>query len=240
MNAKTQLVFVIAAGCLWLAPHSVAIGQSKAASPGATVQDTPGSTAEQPAGEQEQPGEDSAIPIFKVTSVELMRSSHAPELDIVRVRGLSSTENWSDPQLVAISRGPSADGMLDLLFVARAPDDASNATKFGPMEAIFVIEPGHPYKGIRVRSASNTLKLTQLPGYAEASGREVDCSGCVGKTYVAKGGSAGGKDAVREEDLPAGTRVLRESDGIRKLDTDPNRLTLILGANDRIEQAFWD
>jgi hypothetical protein len=239
MNAKTQLVFILAAGCLWLAPHGLAIGQSRSATTGATVQDAPGSTADQPASEQDA-GDEEAVPILKISSVELMRSTHAPELDIVRVRGLSSTENWSDPQLVAISRGPSADGMLDLLFVARAPDDVSTATKFGPMEAIFVIEPGHPYKGIRVRSATNTVKLTQLPGYAEVQGREVDCSGCVGKTYVPKGGAGGGKDAVREEDLPTSTRVLRENDGIRKLDTDPNRLTLILGPNDRIVQAFWD
>ena len=81
MNAKTQLVFVIAAGCLWLAPHGLALGQGKTATTGATVQDAPGSTAEQPAGEQEQAGEDSAIPIFKITSVELMRSTHAPELE---------------------------------------------------------------------------------------------------------------------------------------------------------------
>jgi hypothetical protein len=236
MNAKSQLVFVVAAGCLWLAPHALAIGQS---APGATAQQAPAPSSAEPAGEQEA-GDDAIKPLFKVSSVELIRSTHAPELDIVRVRGLSSTENWSDPQLVAISRGPSADGMLDLLFVARAPDDASSATKFGPMEAIFVIEPGHPYKGIRVRSATNTVKLSQLPGYAEAQGREVDCSNCVGKTFVPKGGSAGGKDAVREEDLPASTRVLRENDGIRKLDTDPNRLTLILGPNDRIVEAFWD
>jgi hypothetical protein len=236
MNAKTQLVLVFAAGCLWLAPPGLAAGQSAA---GATAQQAPAPASAEPATEQEA-ADDAIKPLFKVSSVELIRSSHAPELDIVRVRGLSSTENWSDPQLVAISRGSSADGMLDLLFVARAPDEASNPTKFGPMEAIFVIEPGHPYKGIRVRSATNTVKLAQLPGYAEAQGREVDCSNCVGKTYVPKGGSAGGKDAVREEDLPASTRVLRDNDGIRKLDTDPNRLTLILGANDRIVEAFWD
>lgn len=195
-------------------------------------------------GDQGQPPSESdeAIkPLFKVTSVELMRSTHAPELDIVRVRGLSSTDSWSDPQLVAVSRGPSADGMLDLLLVGRAPDDASNATKFGTLEAIFVIEPGHPYKGIRVRSATNTVKLDRLPGYAEASGRDLDCSACVGKYYVAKGSSApSGKDAVREEDLPATTRVLKETDGVRKLDTDPNRLTLILGPGNQIVQAFWD
>jgi hypothetical protein len=199
----------------------------------------------QPGTQQGQPSEeggDEAIkPLFKVTSVELMRSAHPPELDIVRVRGLSSTDSWSDPQLVAVSRGPSADGMLDLLLVGRAPDEASNATKFGTLEAVFVIEPGHPYKGIRVRSATNTVKLERLPGYAEASGHDLDCSSCMGKYYVPKGGSApSGKDVVREEDLPATTRVLKENDGIRKLDTDPNRLTLILGPGDQIVQAFWD
>jgi hypothetical protein len=198
--------------------------------------------APQAQGQSPDEGGDEAIkPLFKVTSVELMRSAHPPELDIVRVRGLSSTDSWSEPQLVAVSRGPSADGMLDLLLVGRAPDEASNATKFGTLEAVFVIEPGHPYKGIRVRSATNTVKLERLPGYAEASGRDLDCSSCLGKYYVAKGGSApSGKDVVREEDLPATTRVLKESDGIRKLDTDPNRLTLILGPGDQIVQAFWD
>jgi len=179
--------------------------------------------------------------LLKVTSVELMRSAHQPELDIVRVRGISSTDSWTDPQVVAVSRGPSADGVLDLLLVGRAPDDVSNASKFGELEAIFVIEPGHPYKGIRVRSATNTVKLERFPGYAEAPGHNEDCSGCIGKYFVARGGSAPtGKDVVREEDLPPTTRVLKETDGVRKFDTDPNRLTLILGSGGQIVQAFWD
>jgi hypothetical protein len=195
--------------------------------------------------QQAQPSDDNSDeaikPLFKVTSVELMRSAHQPELDIVRVRGISSTDSWTDPQVVAVSRGPSADGVLDLLLVGRAPDDVSSASKFGELEAIFVIEPGHPYRGIRVRSATNTVKLERFPGYAEASGHNEDCSGCVGKYFVARGASAPtGKDVVREEDLPPTTRVLKETDGVRKFDTDPNRLTLILGSGGQIVQAFWD
>jgi hypothetical protein len=237
MHVKTPLTLALAlaTGCLSLAPSRPTQAQAAPAA----AQDT-SATQPQQGGGQDEGSDESTRPLYKVTSVELMRSTHSPELDIVRVRGLSSTDNWSDPQLVAISRGPSADGMLDLMFVARAPDDASAPSKFGPMEAIFVIEPGHPYKGVRVRGATNTVKLTQLPGYAEASGKDTDCSACVGKTYVGKGGSSGGKDAVRDEDLPPGTRVVRENEGIRKLDTDPNRLTLILGPGDRIVQAFWD
>jgi hypothetical protein len=234
MNAKNRLAAAIVGAIVLFGCVSMASSAQSAAPP----QDASGA---QPAeASQSGEGPDSLSPLLEVTSVELIRSTHAPELDIVRARGFSSTDNWSDPQLVAISRGPSADGMLDLMFVARAPDDASNVTKYGPMEAIFVIEPGHPYKGIRVRGAANTLKLTQLPGYVEASKHSIDCSSCVGKTYVAKGGSASSKDAVREEDLPQGTRVVRENEGIRKLDSDPNRLTLVLGAGDRIVQAFWD
>lgn len=234
MNAKNHLAAAIVGGlvlfgCVTMASSAQSAAPAQEASGAQSAESSP------PPSEA-----DSLSPLLEVTSVELIRSTHAPELDIVRARGVSSTDNWSDPQLVAISRGPSADGMLDLMFVARAPDDASNPTKYGPMEAIFVIEPGHPYKGIRVRGASNTLKLTQLPGYVEASKHSVDCSNCVGKTFVASGGSASGKDSIREEDLPQGTRVVRENEGIRKLDSDPNRLTLVLGSGNRIVQAFWD
>ena len=233
MKLAGLIVSTVVATGLALGMASDGLAQSNAAA-------TPQASAQQ--GQPPDENSDESIkPLFKVTSVELMRSAHPPELDIVRVRGISSTDSWTDPQVVAVSRGPSADGVLDLLLVGRAPDDASSASRFGALEAIFVIEPGHPYKGIRVRSATNTVKLERLPGYAEAPGRDKDCSDCVGKYYVARGASApSGKGVVREEELPPTTRVLHETDGVRKLDTDPNRLTLILGPGDEIVQAFWD
>ena len=35
-------------------------------------------------------------------------------------------------------------------------------------------------------------------------------------------------------------RVVKASDGIQKLDADPNRLTLVLGEDGRIVLAVWD
>lgn len=40
--------------------------------------------------------------------------------------------------------------------------------------------------------------------------------------------------------LPKLLRVVRASDGIRGTEQDPNRLTLILGENNTILEAFWE
>ena len=171
-----------------------------------------------------------------------MRSTHAPELDVIRVRGLTSTDAWESPDLVPLAHGPSADGVLDLVFVARTPDDAKSPTPFSWLEAIFVIEEGHPYKAVRVRGATNSVLLNKLPGYVEVAALKEDCTSCVGKYFVAKGtaapAAAGG--VVREEDLPPNLRVIKASEGVKNFDTDPNRLTLILGDDGRIETAVWD
>jgi hypothetical protein len=200
------------------------------------------------ASDQPPPGADTEeeegnwAPVLRVTSVEVMRSTHAPELDVIRVRGLSSTDAWENPDLVPLTRGVSPDGVLDLVFVARAPDDAKSPTAFSWLEAIFVIEEGHPYKAVRVRGATNSVLLNKLPGYAEVAALKEDCSSCVGKYFVAKGSTApaaaGG--VVREEDLPPNLRVIKGSEGVKKFDSDPNRLTLILGDDGRIETAVWD
>jgi hypothetical protein len=179
-----------------------------------------------------------------VTGVEIMRSARPPELDIVRVRGVSSTDTWDSPQLVPLTHGPSADGMLELMFVAQAPSEGITPTSYGALEAIFVVAPGHPYTGVRVRGARNSLSVARLPGYAEAATPAIDCSGCVGKYFVAKGqqipaGRSAG-DVVMESELPAPVRVLAATDGVAKLDVDPNRLTLLLGADGRIVSAVWD
>ena len=183
-------------------------------------------------------------PVLKVTGIEVMRSTRPPELDIVRVRGVGATAAWEGPELVPLTHVPAPDGMLELLFVAHGPTDAVPPTGFGPLEAIFVIEPGHPYKGIRVRGATNSLALAKLPGYVETPAPVQDCTNCVGKYFVPKGASApagaGSGDVVREEDLPATLRVVKASDGVAKLDTDPNRLTLVLSEDGRIAIAVWD
>jgi hypothetical protein len=134
--------------------------------------------------------------------------------------------------------------MLELIFVARAPSEAVEARGFEPLEAIFTMESNHPYKGVNVHSASESVAVTQLPGYAEGKGAGEDCGKCVGKVFVAKGAAAPtGKSAaeiVKEEQLPAATRVIKSTDGIPSADSNPNRLTLVLSKDGRISTAIWE
>jgi hypothetical protein len=183
-------------------------------------------------------------PVYRITGVELMRSTMSPPLDVIRVWGVSTTDGWDTPTLVPLTRGPSADGMLDLLMVADSPGRAISPTPFGALEAIFVVESGHPYRGIRVRSATNSVSLTKLPGAIQVAAPTQDCTQCVGKVFVARGAAApagaAATDIVREEDLPATLRVVRPNDGIASIDSNPNRLSLMLGDDGRIVLAVWD
>ena len=45
---------------------------------------------------------------------------------------------------------------------------------------------------------------------------------------------------VREEDLPKNTRIIRDSEGIGTLDSDPNRMTLVLNEKGEIVVALVD
>jgi hypothetical protein len=185
-----------------------------------------------------------SAPVLHIKSVEIIRSTHAPILDIIRVRGVASSPGWEEAELVPLSRGIPADGVLELIMVARAPGDAADAKGFEEVEAIFPLESNHPFKGVNVHSASNSVSVTQLPGYAEGKTPAEDCSKCVGKTFVAKGASApSGKSAaelVREEQLPVATRIVHPSEGIPSADSNPNRLTLILNKEGKITAAVWD
>jgi hypothetical protein len=193
-------------------------------------------------GADEQP--EVRAPVLKIVSVEVLRSTHGTPLDIVRVRGLTSSQGWEEAELVPLTRGAPKDGMLELMFVARAPAEAMEATGFEPIEAIFPIESSHPFKGVNVHGASESVTLTQLPGYAEGKAGAEDCSKCVGKVFVAKGSSApSGKsasDVVKEEQLPSLSRVIKHSDGIASAESNPNRLTLVLSKDGTITSAIWD
>jgi hypothetical protein len=185
-----------------------------------------------------------STPVLHIKSVEIIRSTHAPVIDIIRVRGVASTAGWEEAELIPLSRGVPADGILELIMVARAPTEAADARGFEEVEAIFPLETNHPFKGVNVHGASDSVSVTQLPGYAEGKSPAEDCSKCVGKTFVAKGAAApAGKsatDLVREEQLPAATRIVRPSEGIPSADSNPNRLTLILNKDGKITAAVWD
>lgn len=184
------------------------------------------------------------VPVFWISSIEVLRSAHGPQLDVVRVRARTSTDGWESAVLVPLTKGTPADGILDLLLIAEAPGDNTAPTSYPEIEAIFAIEPGHPFKGVRVHGAANRLVLKTFPGFVESGPAPRDCVGCTGKVFVAKGTTAPAGSTpdkiVREEDLPKNLRVIRESDGIGSLESDPNRMTLLLNEKNEIINALWD
>ena len=71
-------------------------------------------------------------PVLAVTGVEVMRSALPGGMDVVRVRGVVTSGAWGQPQLMPITRGPSADGVLDFVFVAAAPLSGVQPNGFMP------------------------------------------------------------------------------------------------------------
>lgn len=183
-------------------------------------------------------------PVLVVTSVEVLRSDRAGGLDVVRVRGLATSNAWSQPHLVPVTKGAPLDGMLDLVFQASAPNSAQSLGPFMVVESILPVESKHPYKGVRVRAGTNALSLKAIPGYAEVAPPKEDCAKCIGKFFVAKGANppagATAENTVREADLPYTLRVIKPTDGVSSYAYDPNRLTLLLSEDGRIIDAAWD
>ena len=187
--------------------------------------------------------EQHTAPVFWISSVEVLRSTHAPQLDVIRVRGLASNHGWESAELVPLTRSLPPDGVLDLALVAEAPADNTEASTFPEMEAVFVMEPGHPFRGVRVHGAANRVALHALPGYAVAPPPPKDCADCIGKTFIGRSQNAAATnaaDSIREEELPRNLRVIRESDGLGSLDSNPNRMTILLNENSQIVMAMWD
>jgi hypothetical protein len=182
------------------------------------------------------------LPFLVVTSVEVLRSPRGGGMDIVRARGLASSTGWKEPHLLPITSGPSVDGTLDLIFQGISPPQSGPPGPFMEVEAILPVETGHPYKSVRVRSATNAVTLKTLPGYVEGPSPKADCSACIGKTFVAKGASVptGVTDVVKEADMPWPVRVIRPTDGIPNYVYHPNRLTIVLTEDGRIADAAWD
>ncbi len=185
-----------------------------------------------------------SFPVMAITSVEILRSAHTPGVDVILVRGLTSADGWTEGTLVPISRGTPVDGVLDLVFVAQAPQDSAATTGYAPIDAMLPLDAGHPYTAVRVRGASNTVMLKTLPGFVEVKPPSEACSPCIGKQFVAKGAAAPAgtpaSEIVQEENLPAHVRVVRPTDGIDDMRTNPNRLTLVIGDDGRIVDAVWE
>jgi hypothetical protein len=185
------------------------------------------------------PGTD--LPVLYVTSVEIVRTSIEPKLDIVRVTGLTGSQGWSAPQLVPTFAGKPLDDILDLQFIATVPQQSQKADGFVPIGAVFPLDQGHPFKGVRVRASENAIEVKQLPGSNQAQITVNDCKDCVGKKFVERGQAQPGQQGVvRQEDLPKVLRWIVPSRGIRGITHNPNRLNLILGGDNTIVEAFWE
>ena len=189
-----------------------------------------------------QSGPPPELPVLYVTSVELFRSQLEPHQDVIRVRGLAGSGGWSAAELVPLFTGQATDGILDLQFIAVFPQSSQKPRGFQAMDALFPLEPGHPFKGVRVRGAANTVELKQLPGSTEVKISKEDCKDCVGKKFAEKGKAAAGTaGVVREEDLPRNFRVIMPDHGVAGITHNMNRLNLIIGDDkETIIDAFWE
>ncbi len=217
---------------------------------GTPVPAATGATAK-PAGDNApgSPGEDATdavpslvdLPVFYVTSVQIVRTTTDPKMDIVSVTGLASSGGWDSPQLVPTYAGKPFDDVLDLQFIAAAPAQSQLAGGFVPVSALFTLDPGQSFKGVRVHASENAISVAQIPGSGGATQQVNDCKDCLGKKFAAAGqAQSGDQGVVRQEDLPKVLRVIRPTDGIRGSDPDPNRLTLMLDDKGIIVEAFWE
>jgi hypothetical protein len=181
------------------------------------------------------------LPVLYVTSVEILRTQTEPQLDIVRVTGLTGAQGWTSPELVPTFIGKPLDGFLDLQFIATMPLQTEPATGFVPIGAVFTLEEGHVFKGVRVRSSENAIEVDQIPGSKAEKITVNGCKDCVGKKFAEKGQALrGAPGIVREEDLPKVLRWIIPSRGVRGITHDPNRLNLMLGADNTIIAAYWE
>jgi hypothetical protein len=181
------------------------------------------------------------MPVLYVTGIEVLRSAMDPKVDLIRVTGLASSVGWSSPQLVPFFYGKPADSVLDLQFIATSPEQSQKADGFVPISAMFTLEAGHAYKGVRVRASANAIEAKQIPGTAQEAIKAIDCKECIGKKFAEKGKAAAGTaNVVREEDLPRGFRTIVPTHGVAGIVHNPNRINLILDENHTIVMVFWE
>jgi hypothetical protein len=180
------------------------------------------------------------VPILYVTGIEVLHGTIDPKVDIIRVSGLASSTGWSNPQLVPFFYGKPADNVLDLQFIASSPEQSQKAEGFQPMSVDFVLEAGHPFTGVRVRAYGNALELKAMNGSASAPIKVADCKDCIGKKFVDKGQGQPGAGIIYGGDLPPDYRPIAPTHGVKGDVHNPNRINLILDADNKVVMAFWE
>jgi hypothetical protein len=170
-------------------------------------------------------------PLLAASSLEVTKSGGMTRIQVL---GVASSDGWEQAVLVPLVHDVPSDGVLDLVLVAEPPSEAMPATGFTHLEATILIEGNHPYKAVRVRTATNVISLRGMSGKAEAPVTVSDCHDCIGRP-IAKNGS----DGVKLESLPKGSRILSPADPFEDVTPNPNRLTLLVGDDGKIIEAMW-
>jgi hypothetical protein len=234
LNSRMNRATLLALGSLMIAAP-VALAQT---APPADVAAAEGA----PDRSDSDPGD--RFPVFAITGVEVLHSNLQPQIQVITVRGLASADGWSDGELVPLTRGTPPDGVLDLVFVAIAPLESAAPTGYTPMHAVLPLSVDFQVKAVRVRSATNSVLLKDLQGAAEARAPIEPCKDCIGRHFVAKGAAVpSGMDetqVLRAENLPPDSRIIRATDGIADVHRDPDRLTILVGEDDRVVDAVWE
>jgi hypothetical protein len=245
VNGATQFAL-----CMLLPLGSAAFGQTQA-QPVAAGQHAPAQLglAQSPVGQSEETSaatkeQAEEFPVLAVTGVEVLPSKLKSGPVVIAVSGLTSSEGWTDVELVPLTSGTPSDHVLNLVLVGQPPPDAAPPTGYAPVYAILPLASDHPFKAIRVRGASNSVLLKDLPGLVEATAPVDPCTKCIGQYFVAKGDTApAGVPAdqlLRQESLPPTARVIRPNDGIGDVQRNPDRLTLVVGDDGRVVDAVWE
>jgi hypothetical protein len=180
------------------------------------------------------------VPVLFVTGIEVLHATLDPKIDIIRVTGLTSSAGWTGPELVPFFYGKPADDVIDLQFIATSPEQSQKAEGFQPITADFTLEPGHPFKGVRVRAYGNALELKQMNGNVTTQIKTSDCKDCIGKKFVEKGKGQAGPGIIYAGDLPPDYRPIGPTHGVKGEVHNPNRINLILDDQDKVVMAFWE
>ncbi len=113
---------------------------------------------------------------------------------------MTGSQGWSSPQLVPLFAGKPLDDILDLQFIATQPPQSQKADGFVPIGAVFPLEQGHPFKGVRVRAWENAIEVKQIPGSNQTNINVNGCKDCIGKKFVERGQAQPGQDSTVARD----------------------------------------
>jgi len=180
------------------------------------------------------------VPVLYVTGIEVIQGNLDPKEVIIRVTGLASSAGWTGPELIPFYYGKSTDDVLDLQFIGSSPEQSQKAEGFVPISATFELDPETTFKGVRVRAYGNALELKGMTGSVKADIKANDCKECIGKKFVDKGQGQAGPGIVYGGDLPPDFRPIGPTHGVKGEVHNPNRINLILDADNKITMAFWE